>query len=146
LIDHKKSGRFYHQYINPEREVWPGAQQVHGLTLEQLQYKPKFAEIAPALLNFISGAELITHSAAFHCGFLNKELEEAGLKALINYCPTIIDTLKLAEKQHPDQQNSLTALGVRYQLDHLHRNLKGALADVDLNAEIYLAMSKDQAI
>ena len=144
LINRKVSERSFHRYLNPEREIDAGAAEVHGLTLERLQNEPKFAEIAPALLEFINGAELIIHNAPFDVGFLNKELELAGLPALKNYCPNVTDTLKLAKELHPGKKNNLNALCDRYQIDNSHRTLHGALLDTELLGEVYLAMTRGQ--
>ncbi len=138
------SERSFHRYINPEREIDAGAAEVHGLTLERLQNEPKFAEIAPALLEFIRGAELIIHNAPFDVGFLNKELELAGLPKLDSHCPGVIDTLKLAKELHPGKKNNLDALCDRYQVDNSRRTLHGALLDTELLAEVYLAMTRGQ--
>ena len=144
LCNRKVSDRRFHRYLNPEREIDAGAAEVHGLTLERLQDEPKFAEIAPALLEFISGAELIIHNAPFDIGFLNKELERSGLPMLNNYCVSVIDTLKLAKELHPGKKNNLNALCDRYQIDNSHRTLHGALLDTELLAEVYLAMTRGQ--
>jgi len=138
------SKRSFHRYINPEREIDAGAAEVHGLTLERLQDEPKFAEIAPALLQFLSGAELIIHNAPFDVGFLNKELELAGLPSLKEHCPSVIDTLKLAKELHPGKKNNLDALCDRYQIDNSRRTLHGALLDTELLAEVYLSMTRGQ--
>ena len=144
LINRKVSERSFHRYLNPEREIDAGAAEVHGLTWERLQNEPKFAEIAPGLLEFINGAELIIHNAPFDVGFLNKELGLAGLPALVNYCPKVIDTLKLAKELHPGKKNNLNALCDRYQIDNSHRTLHGALLDTELLGEVYLAMTRGQ--
>lgn len=144
LCNRKISDRRFHRYLNPEREIDAGAAEVHGLTLERLQDEPKFAEIAPALLEFIRGAELIIHNAPFDIGFLNKELELTGLPALNNYCVSVIDTLKLAKELHPGKKNNLNALCDRYQIDNSHRTLHGALLDTELLAEVYLSMTRGQ--
>lgn len=144
LCNRKVSDRRFHRYLNPEREIDAGAAEVHGLTLERLQDEPKFAEIAPALLEFIRGAELIIHNAPFDIGFLNKELELTGLPALNNYCVSVIDTLKLAKELHPGKKNNLNALCDRYQIDNSHRTLHGALLDTELLAEVYLSMTRGQ--
>ncbi|MEQ1836077.1 MAG: DNA polymerase III subunit epsilon [Candidatus Nitrotoga sp.] len=144
LCNRKVSDRRFHRYLNPEREIDAGAAEVHGLTLERLQDEPKFAEIAPALLEFIRGAELIIHNAPFDIGFLNKELERSGLPMLNNYCVSVIDTLKLAKELHPGKKNNLNALCDRYQIDNSHRTLHGALLDTELLAEVYLAMTRGQ--
>lgn len=144
LCNRKISDRRFHRYLNPEREIDAGAAEVHGLTLERLQNEPKFMEIAPALLEFIHGAELIIHNAPFDVGFLNKELELSGLPLLDHYCTNIIDTLKLAKELHPGKKNNLNALCDRYQIDNSHRTLHGALLDTELLAEVYLSMTRGQ--
>ena len=141
LSDRKVSDRCFHRYLNPEREIDEGAASVHGLTLDRLQDEPKFAEIAPALLEFISGAELIIHNAPFDMGFLNAELTRAGLPLLEN---PVIDTLKVAKELHPGKKNNLNALCDRYMIDNSHRVLHGALLDTALLAEVYLAMTRGQ--
>jgi DNA polymerase III subunit epsilon len=137
----KVSKRTFHRYINPEREIDEGAAAVHGLTLERLQDEAKFAEIAPALLEFIAGAELIIHNAPFDIGFLNAELALAGLPPLTN---PVIDTLKVAKELHPGKKNNLNALCDRYFIDNSHRTLHGALLDTELLAEVYLGMTRGQ--
>lgn len=144
IVNRKLTGQVFHRYINPEREVDEDAAKVHGLTLDRLQDEPTFGEILPALLEFISGADLIAHNAPFDVGFLNKELELAGLPPLSHYCPVVIDTLKLAKELHPGKKNNLDALCDRYQIDNSHRTLHGALLDTELLAEVYLAMTRGQ--
>lgn len=144
LSDRKISPRRFHRYLNPERDIDAGATEVHGLTLERLLDEPKFAEIAPALLEFISGAELIIHNAPFDVGFLNAELKRAGLPLLNMFCPPPLDTLKLAKELHPGKKNNLNALCDRYLIDNSHRTLHGALLDTELLAEVYLAMTRGQ--
>ncbi len=144
LCNRKVSDRRFHRYLNPEREIDAGAAEVHGLTLERLLDEPKFVEIAPAFLEFISGAELIIHNAPFDVGFLNAELARAGLPLLDALCPPPIDTLKLAKELHPGKKNNLNALCARYQIDNSHRTLHGALLDTELLAEVYLAMTRGQ--
>jgi len=137
----KVSERTFHRYINPEREIDEGAAAVHGLTLDRLQDEPKFAEIAPALLEFIKDAELVIHNAPFDIGFLNAELALMGLPPLGN---PVVDTLKVAKELHPGKKNNLDALCDRYQIDNSHRTLHGALLDTELLAEVYLAMTRGQ--
>ena len=141
LNGRKVSDRTFHRYLNPEREIDEGAAAVHGLTLDRLQDEPKFAEVAPALLEFIAGAELIIHNAPFDIGFLNAELALAGLPLLNN---KVIDTLKVAKELHPGKKNNLNALCDRYQIDNSHRTLHGALLDTELLAEVYLGMTRGQ--
>jgi DNA polymerase-3 subunit epsilon len=141
LDGRKVSKRTFHRYLNPEREIDEGAAAVHGLTLDRLQDEPRFAEVAPALLEFIDGAELIIHNAPFDIGFLNAELALAGLPPLSNQ---VIDTLKVAKELHPGKKNNLDALCDRYQIDNSHRTLHGALLDTELLAEVYLGMTRGQ--
>jgi DNA polymerase-3 subunit epsilon len=141
LDGRKVSKCTFHRYLNPEREIDEGAAAVHGLTLERLQNEAKFAEVAPALLEFIAGAELIIHNAPFDMGFLNAELTLAGLPLLKN---KVIDTLKVAKELHPGKKNNLNALCDRYQIDNSHRTLHGALLDTELLAEVYLGMTRGQ--
>lgn len=138
------SKNVFHRYLNPQREIDEEASRVHGLTLERLQDEPLFVDIVPALLEFISGAELIIHNAPFDVGFLNAELERAGLPKLSNYCPSVLDTLALAKELHPGKKNSLDALCDRYEIDNSHRTLHGALLDTELLGEVYLAMTRGQ--
>jgi DNA polymerase-3 subunit epsilon len=130
--------------VNPERESDEKALEVHGLTTERLRDEPKFAEIAPALIEFIRGAELIIHNAPFDVGFLNREFELAGLSPLSEYCPSVIDTWVLAKELHPGKRNNLDALCERYQIDRSRRTLHGALIDTGLLAEVYFAMTRGQ--
>jgi DNA polymerase-3 subunit epsilon len=141
LDGRKISKRTFHRYLNPEREIDEGAAAVHGLTLERLQNEAKFAEVVPAFLEFIAGAELIIHNAPFDIGFLNAELTLAGLPTLVN---PVIDTLKVAKELHPGKKNNLNALCDRYQIDNSHRTLHGALLDTELLAEVYLGMTRGQ--
>ncbi|KAF0205621.1 MAG: DNA polymerase III subunit [Gallionellaceae bacterium] len=141
LHGRKVSERSFHRYLNPERDIDEGAAAVHGLTLDRLQDEPKFAEIAPALLEFIGDAELIIHNAPFDMGFLNAELAKLDLPRLGN---PVIDTLKVAKELHPGKKNNLNALCDRYFIDNSHRTLHGALLDTELLAEVYLAMTRGQ--
>jgi DNA polymerase-3 subunit epsilon len=141
LNGRKVSERMFHRYLNPERDIDEGAAAVHGLTLDRLQDEPKFAEIAPALLEFIGDAQLIIHNAPFDMGFLNAELKLAGLPPLDN---PVLDTLKFAKELHPGKKNNLNALCDRYFIDNSHRTLHGALLDTELLAEVYLGMTRGQ--
>lgn len=145
LIDRKLTGREFHYYINPQREVDPGAFAVHGLSTEFLYDKPTFSKIAEPLLLFLSGTELIIHNAAFDLGFLNHEfnLTNPGFTALTDHC-SVIDTLLLARNLHAGQRNSLDALCKRYGIDNSKRDLHGALLDSHLLAHVYLAMTGGQ--
>lgn len=138
--------RRYHQYLNPERDIDPGAIEVHGLTSEFLSSKPKFAEVAAEFLEFIDGAELIIHNAPFDIGFLDHELarlDSDGATTIAAHC-SVFDTLPFARELHPGQRNSLDALCRRYDVDNAHRDLHGALLDAELLADVYLAMTGGQ--
>ncbi len=144
IIDRRLTGNHFHRYINAERASEEGALQVHGLTEEFLRDKPKFADIAKEFLDFVSGAELVIHNAAFDCGFLDAELALLDLKPIAEYCPAIVDTLRMARDVHPGKKNNLNALCERYQIDHSTRILHGALLDANLLAEVYLALTRGQ--
>lgn len=144
LIDRKLTGKHYHVYLNPEREVDEGAFKVHGISTEFLQDKPLFRDIVSELLQFIGGTELIIHNAAFDVGFLNAELKLIKWKKqLEDYCD-VLDTLMLARDKHPGQRNSLDALCKRYSIDNSNRQLHGALLDAEILAYVYLAMTGGQ--
>ena len=144
IVDRRISERQFHAYVNPEREIDEGASRVHGLTRGDLTSKPKFAEIAPAFLDFIRGAELIIHNADFDVEFLDQELALSKLGRLNDHVEKISDTLALARESHPGKKNSLDALCERYFIDHSNRTLHGALLDARLLAECYLAMTRGQ--
>jgi DNA polymerase-3 subunit epsilon len=144
LLNRKFTGHRFHCYINPEREVEAGALAVHGLTNEFLQDKPRFGEIVAEFLDFIQGAELIIHNAAFDVGFLDNELGLERRPPLGQVSAGIVDTLTMARELHPGRRNSLDALCERYAVDHSGRTLHGALLDAELLAEVYLAMTRGQ--
>lgn len=146
LLERRPTGRTWQQYIHPEREFEPGAQEVTGLTLEFLADKPKFAEIADAFLAFIEDAELIIHNAAFDVGFLDHELSLLGphYGRLRDRVRGVEDSLELARQRYPGQRNSLDALCRRLGVDNAHRQLHGALLDAQLLAEVYLALTSGQ--
>ena len=144
LLSRNVTERQFHSYLNPEREIDEGAAKVHGLTLEFLADKPKFADIAKEFVDYIGGAELIIHNAAFDVEFLDQELSFAGLRKLAEYAPKIIDTLAMARELHPGKRNGLDALCERYAINNAHRTLHGALLDARLLAEVYLALTRGQ--
>ena len=145
VIDRKLTGRHFHQYIHPERDIDEGAQQVHGISLESLADKPVFAQIADDFLEFVEGAELVIHNAPFDIGFLDKELSllSADKGNMARYCG-VLDSLVMARQMHPGQRNSLDALCKRYFIDNSQRELHGALLDAELLAEVYLYMTGGQ--
>ena len=147
LINRRASSNRYQQYINPGREIDAGAMEVHGITNEMVAEKPKFADIAQSLLDFIEGAELIIHNAPFDMGFLNNELSltaNGGKPVRIEEICSVVDTLKLARSMHPGQKNDLDSLCRRYNVDNSHRTLHGALLDAEILADVYLAMTGGQ--
>ena len=145
LINRKPTGNHYHQYINPEREIEPGALEVHGLTVEFLSEKPVFASISQAFLDYIEGAELIIHNAPFDLGFLNMELKRLDPSFTpIEQNNSVIDSLVMARRKHPGQKNSLDALCRRYQVDNSTRELHGALLDAEILADVYLRLTGGQ--
>lgn len=144
LIDRQLTGRHFHRYINPERDIDPGALEVHGLTLEFLQDKPVFAEIVDELVAYLEGAELIIHNAPFDVGFLDAEFARLTRPPLAAITGGVTDTLQLAKSLHPGQRNSLDALCKRYGVDASARKLHGALIDCELLAGVYLAMTRGQ--
>ena len=144
LLSRNVTERHFHFYLNPGREIEEGAAKVHGLTSEFLADKPKFADIAGQFVDYISGAELIIHNAAFDVEFLDQELAFAGLKKLSEYSSSIVDTLAMARELHPGKRNGLDALCERYAVNNSHRTLHGALLDARLLAEVYLALTRGQ--
>ncbi len=144
VIERKLTGRNYHVYINPEREVEAEAITVHGITNEFLQDKPKFAEVADEFFAFIEGAELVIHNAAFDVGFMDSEFARLKpVRKTAEHCG-VVDTLAIARKKHPGQKNNLDALCKRYGVDNSNRELHGALLDAEILADVYLLMTGGQ--
>lgn len=145
LIDRQVTGRQFHTYINPERDIEQGALEVHGITEEFLRDKPVFSEVADDLMAFADGAELVIHNAAFDVGFIDNELSLSGHQfTSITEVATVLDTLELARDLHPGQRNNLDALCKRYEVDNSSRTLHGALLDAEILADVYLAMTGGQ--
>jgi DNA polymerase-3 subunit epsilon len=145
LVDRRLTGNDYHQYLQPDRLIDDGALEVHGITNDFLQDKPRIQEIAVDFLDYIRGAELVIHNAPFDVGFLNHELKLLGESwgDISTYCG-VVDTLAMARQKHPGQKNSLDALCKRYSIDNSARELHGALLDARILAEVYLAMTGGQ--
>ncbi|HEY5802039.1 MAG TPA: DNA polymerase III subunit epsilon [Burkholderiaceae bacterium] len=144
LVNRMLTGNNFHVYINPERDSEEGALNVHGLTTEFLSDKPKFAEIAGQLREYVRGAEVIIHNAPFDLGFLNAEFARLNLPTFNDHIGNVIDTLVSAKELHPGKRNSLDALCDRYGISNSHRKLHGALLDAELLADVYLAMTRGQ--
>jgi DNA polymerase III subunit epsilon len=145
LVNRRVTGRTFHRYLNPERAIDEGAMAVHGIKRADLDDKPKFAEIAEELINFISDTELVIHNAAFDVAFLDAELARlAGASRAVSALCRVLDTLALARSMHPGQRNNLDALCKRYDVDNSRRDLHGALLDAQILADVYLAMTGGQ--
>jgi DNA polymerase-3 subunit epsilon len=144
LVNRRLSGRSLHLYLDPEREIDEAATEVHGMRWEDLRGKPRFAEVADELLEFVGGAQILIHNAAFDLSFLDAELARIGRPAFRQACPEVTDTLLMARELHPGKRNSLDALCDRYGVSNAHRKLHGALLDAELLAEVFLAMTRGQ--
>ena len=144
ILSRRLTGRHFHRYLNPQRDIDAGALQVHGISLDFLQDKPCFRDVAAEFLDFVRGAELIIHNAAFDVAFLDAELALAQLELICVHCNVVTDTLRMARDLHPGKRNSLDALCERYEVDHSARTRHGALLDAELLAEVYLCMTRGQ--
>lgn len=144
IVNRRPTNNSFHFYLNPDREIDPAAQEVHGITLDFLQDKPRFTEIASDFIKFIKDATLIIHNAPFDVGFINMEFGLIEKPPIEEAVANIIDTLKMAKDMRPGQRNSLDALCRFYNIDNSQRSLHGALLDAQLLAEVYLAMSRGQ--
>ncbi|CDH04277.1 DNA polymerase III subunit epsilon [Xenorhabdus bovienii] len=145
VINRRLTGRHFHLYIKPERLVDPEAFEVHGISDEFLQDKPKFADIADEFIEFIRGAELIIHNATFDIGFMDYEFRKLNrdIPPTADFC-TITDSLVLARQLFPGKRNNLNALCDRYQIDNSKRTLHGALLDAEILSDVYLTMTGGQ--
>ncbi|AYC32852.1 DNA polymerase III subunit epsilon [Pseudomonas cavernae] len=146
LMGRRLTGRHFHVYLQPDREIDEGAIAVHGITNEFLNGKPRFREVADEFFEFIKGAQLIIHNAAFDVGFINNEFALLGQSEradVSDHC-SILDTLLMARERHPGQRNNLDALCKRYFVDNSGRELHGALLDAEILADVYLAMTGGQ--
>jgi DNA polymerase-3 subunit epsilon len=145
LVNRRITGREFHRFLNPERDIDEGAERVHGISRESLETEPKFPEIVDELLAFIRDAELVIHNAEFDIGFLEYELSlMQHPKPAIKQHAQVLDTLRIARELHPGQRNSLDALCKRYEVDASKRDVHGALIDAELLARVYLAMTGGQ--
>jgi DNA polymerase-3 subunit epsilon len=144
MVNRRLSGRQLHHYINPGRASHPDALKVHGLSDEFLADKPRFAQIADEFIEFVAGAELIIHNAAFDVGFLDTELALLGRGRIGDIAGQITDSLQLARELYPGKGNSLDALCRRLEVDNSARELHGALLDAGLLAEVYVRMTRGQ--
>ena len=144
LVARKLTGNNKHFYLNPERDSHEDALKVHGISNEFLRDKPKFAAVADELVEYLSGAEIIIHNAAFDVSFLNKELELLGRPAFTTFVAQVTDTLAMAKEMYPGKRNSLDALCDRLGVDNSSRTLHGALLDAELLADVYINLTRGQ--
>ena len=146
LIGRRLTGRHFHVYLQPDREIDEGAIAVHGITNDFVKDKPRFKEVADEFFEFIKGAQLIIHNAAFDVGFINNEfalIKQDDRADISEHC-SILDTLMMARERHPGQRNNLDALCKRYGVDNSGRDLHGALLDAEILADVYLTMTGGQ--
>jgi DNA polymerase-3 subunit epsilon len=144
LVNRKLTGNNLHFYFNPGRDSHEDALKVHGISNEFLRDKPKFKDVVQEILDYVDGAEIIIHNAAFDVGFLNKELELAGQKPFTTYVEGVVDTLVMAKQMYPGKRNSLDALCDRLGVDNSGRTLHGALLDAELLADVYINLTRGQ--
>lgn len=145
IINRRLTGNNYHQYLQPDREIDAGAAEVHGITDQDLEDKPRFSDVVGTFMDYIRGAELIIHNAPFDVGFLNHELKLLGDRqgTIEEHCG-VVDTLVMARKAHPGKKNNLDSLCSRYGINNSHRDLHGALLDAEILADLYLVMTGGQ--
>ncbi|NJM32150.1 MAG: DNA polymerase III subunit epsilon [Limnobacter sp.] len=144
MMGRQVGSRHFHEYVHPEREIDPGAQAVHGISLAQLEGKPVFGQVADAFLEFIQGSTLIIHNASFDLGFLDYELGLIKKGRVTDYVHQVIDSLAMAREMFPGKRNNLDALCERLGVNNAHRQLHGALLDSEILGEVYLAMTRGQ--
>jgi DNA polymerase-3 subunit epsilon len=144
MVNRRLSGRTLHSYLNPQRPNHEDAVKIHGLTDEFLADKPLFATVADELLDFVAGAEVVIHNAAFDVGFLNEELRRLGRPKFTTAVAQVTDSLLMAREIFPGKSNSLDALCKRLEVDNSNRSLHGALLDAGLLAEVYIRMTRGQ--
>lgn len=145
IINRKLTGRHFHVYIKPDREIQPDAVEVHGITDEFLVDKPDYRDVHAEFLEFIKGAELVAHNAPFDVGFMDHEfgMLDPSIGKTVDYCK-VTDTLAMAKKIFPGKRNNLDVLCDRYGIDNSHRTLHGALLDAEILADVYLLMTGGQ--
>ena len=145
LVNRRLTGREFHRFLNPDRDIDEGAEAVHGISRDDLEGEPRFPEIVDDLLEFLTGSQLVIHNATFDVGFLEHELKlMKHPQAKVELHASVLDTLTLARELHPGQRNSLDALCNRYEVDASKRDVHGALIDAELLARVYLAMTGGQ--
>jgi len=147
LVNRRLTGREFHRFLNPDRDIDEGAEAVHGISRADLETAPRFHEVVDEFLEFVRDTELVIHNAPFDVGFIEHELAlMEHPKPGIEDHATVLDTLALARELHPGQRNSLDALCKRYEVDASKRDVHGALIDSELLANVYLAMTGGQSL
>ncbi|KPF63798.1 DNA polymerase III subunit epsilon [Porphyrobacter sp. AAP60] len=144
MVGRVETGRTFHAYFNPDRDMPPEAERVHGLSAAFLATKPRFGEVADELLTFLGDAPLVAHNAGFDFGFLNNELQLIGRDPVS--IDRMVDTVAIARKRHPGSKLSLDALCTRYGIDRSHRVKHGALLDAELLAQVYVELNGGRQI
>ena len=144
MVGRRCTGRTLHHYINPLRPSHPDALKVHGITEAFLADKPQFAAVAQAIVDFVQGADVVIHNAAFDVGFLDAEFKRLGMPPIATQAGTVTDSLLMARSLFPGKSNSLDALCKRLEVDNSNRELHGALLDAGLLAEVYVRMTRGQ--
>ena len=144
MLNRRLTGNNLHHYLQPDRAVDPGAYEVHGISNQDLEGKPRFPEIMDELFNYLDGAELIIHNAPFDVGYIQNEYVLAKRRVTLSDHCVITDTLAMARKQFPGQRNNLDALCKRLSVNNGHRTLHGALLDSEILADVYLRMTGGQ--
>ena len=144
FVDRRESGRRLHHYVNPQRPSHPDALRVHGISDDFLADKPLFAHVVDEVLDFIDGAEIVIHNAAFDVAFLDAELARLQRGRVADRVARVTDSLDMARELFPGKGNSLDALCRRLEVDNSRRELHGALLDAGLLAEVYLRMTRGQ--
>jgi DNA polymerase-3 subunit epsilon len=144
MVGRRLSGDNRHYYLNPQRASHPDALRVHGLTEDFLADKPLFADIAGELMDYLAGAEVVIHNAAFDVAFMDEELKRCGRAAFAEQVGGVVDSLLMARELYPGKSNSLDALCRRLEVDNSNRTLHGALLDAGLLADVYICMTRGQ--
>jgi DNA polymerase-3 subunit epsilon len=144
MVNRQLTGRHLHLYVNPERDMPEEAFKVHGLSAQFLADKPKFAEVAAQVTEFLADAQVVIHNAAFDVGFMNAELARVGAAPMAQTVASVLDTWQLAKELFPGKANSLDALCRRLEVDNSGRTFHGALLDAELLAEVYVRLTRGQ--
>ena len=144
LLNRKLTGNNFHCYLNPDRDIHEDAMKVHGISTEFLSDKPRFENIVDEFLSYVQDAQIIIHNAPFDVGFLNAELQRAGMPVFKEHVNGVLDTLAMAKELYPGKRNSLDALCERLGVSNAARTLHGGLLDAELLADVYINLTRGQ--